>query len=102
MSRGMLGITNQFMKQRLPGFLSIHCSSTSTLFVSYLLNIQSELTLFFFKVAAGGGSCLTYKNGLFRAGPESAGAHPGPACYRKGGPLALTDGNLFLGRLIPK
>ncbi|KIR74928.1 cytoplasmic protein [Cryptococcus deuterogattii CA1014] len=53
-------------------------------------------------VAAGGGSCLTYKNGLFRAGPESAGAHPGPACYRKGGPLALTDGNLFLGRLIPK
>ncbi|KAK8866074.1 hypothetical protein IAR55_001225 [Kwoniella newhampshirensis] len=53
-------------------------------------------------VAAGGGSCLTYKNGLFRAGPESAGAHPGPACYRKGGPLALTDGNLFLGRLVPK
>ncbi|WWC86389.1 uncharacterized protein L201_001265 [Kwoniella dendrophila CBS 6074] len=51
-------------------------------------------------VAAGGGSCLTYKNGLFRAGPESAGAHPGPACYRKGGPLALTDGNLFLGRLV--
>ncbi|WVR06032.1 hypothetical protein IAU60_003060 [Kwoniella sp. DSM 27419] len=53
-------------------------------------------------VAAGGGSCLTYKNGLFRAGPESAGAHPGPACYRKGGPLALTDGNLVLGRLVPK
>ncbi|KAL1405679.1 hypothetical protein Q8F55_009318 [Vanrija albida] len=53
-------------------------------------------------VAAGGGSCLTYKTGLFRAGPESAGAHPGPACYRKGGPLALTDGNLFLGRLVPK
>lgn len=53
-------------------------------------------------VAAGGGSCLTYKNGLFRAGPESAGAHPGPACYRKGGPLALTDGNLFLGRLVPQ
>lgn len=53
-------------------------------------------------VAAGGGSCLTYKNGLLRAGPDSAGAHPGPACYRKGGPLALTDGNLFLGRLVPK
>ncbi|WWC58637.1 uncharacterized protein I303_101181 [Kwoniella dejecticola CBS 10117] len=53
-------------------------------------------------VAAGGGSCLTYKNGLLRAGPESAGAHPGPACYRKAGPLALTDGNLFLGRLVPK
>lgn len=102
MCRDMLGITNQFMKQRQPVFPSIHCSSISTLFVSYVLNIRSKLTLVLFKVAAGGGSCLTYKNGLFRAGPESAGAHPGPACYRKGGPLALTDGNLFLGRLIPK
>lgn len=102
MCRDMLGITNRFMKQRLPVFPSIHCSLISTLFVSYILNIRSELTLVLFKVAAGGGSCLTYKNGLFRAGPESAGAHPGPACYRKGGPLALTDGNLFLGRLIPK
>lgn len=54
------------------------------------------------QVAAGGGSCLTFRNGMFQAGPESAGAHPGPACYRKGGPLALTDGNLFLGRLVPK
>ncbi|GJN93255.1 hypothetical protein Rhopal_006302-T1 [Rhodotorula paludigena] len=52
-------------------------------------------------VAAGGGSCLTFRNGLFRAGPESAGAEPGPACYRKGGPLAITDANLVLGRLFP-
>jgi 5-oxoprolinase (ATP-hydrolysing) len=52
-------------------------------------------------VAAGGGSCLTFRNGMFQAGPESAGAHPGPACYRKGGPLALTDANLCLGRLVP-
>ncbi|KAJ3510809.1 hypothetical protein NMY22_g15860 [Coprinellus aureogranulatus] len=52
-------------------------------------------------VAAGGGSCLTFRNGLFLAGPESAGADPGPACYRKGGPLAVTDANLLLGRLIP-
>ncbi|EJD47806.1 5-oxoprolinase [Auricularia subglabra TFB-10046 SS5] len=53
-------------------------------------------------VAAGGGSCLTFKNGLCLAGPESAGAEPGPACYRKGGPLAVTDANLLLGRLIPE
>ncbi|KAH9994653.1 Hydantoinase/oxoprolinase-domain-containing protein [Russula vinacea] len=53
-------------------------------------------------VAAGGGSCLTFRNGLFLAGPESAGAEPGPACYRKGGPLAVTDANLLLGRLVPK
>ncbi|KAI9464797.1 5-oxoprolinase [Russula earlei] len=52
-------------------------------------------------VAAGGGSCLTFRNGLFLAGPESAGAEPGPTCYRKGGPLAVTDANLLLGRLIP-
>lgn len=53
-------------------------------------------------VAAGGGSRLFYRNGLFVVGPESAGAHPGPACYRKGGPLTVTDANLFLGRLLPE
>ncbi|KAF8245224.1 hypothetical protein K440DRAFT_587359 [Wilcoxina mikolae CBS 423.85] len=52
-------------------------------------------------VAAGGGSRLFWRNGLFVVGPESAGAHPGPACYRKGGPLTVTDANLFLGRLLP-
>lgn len=52
-------------------------------------------------VAAGGGSRLFFRNGLFVVGPESAGAHPGPACYRKGGPLTITDANLFLGRLLP-
>jgi len=50
-------------------------------------------------VAAGGGSILSYRNQIFNVGPESAGAHPGPACYRKGGPLTVTDANLFLGRL---
>ncbi|KAF4677550.1 hypothetical protein FOL47_000938 [Perkinsus chesapeaki] len=53
-------------------------------------------------VAAGGGSLLTYEHGLLCVGPESAGAHPGPVCYRKrGGKLAVTDANLVLGRLIP-
>lgn len=52
-------------------------------------------------VAAGGGSMLFFKNGLFVVGPESAGAHPGPACYRKGGPATVTDANLYLGRLLP-
>lgn len=53
-------------------------------------------------VAAGGGSMLFFRNGLFVVGPESAGAHPGPACYRKGGPATVTDANLFLGRLLPE
>ncbi|KAF2157670.1 hypothetical protein K461DRAFT_264541 [Myriangium duriaei CBS 260.36] len=52
-------------------------------------------------VAAGGGSRLFFRNGLFVVGPESASAHPGPACYRKDGPLTITDANLVLGRLLP-
>lgn len=50
-------------------------------------------------VAAGGGSRLFYLNGMFKVGPESAGAHPGPVCYRKNGYLAITDANLVLGRI---
>lgn len=53
-------------------------------------------------VAAGGGSVLSFRAGLFNAGPESAGAHPGPVCYRKGGPLTITDANLILGRILPQ
>jgi 5-oxoprolinase (ATP-hydrolysing) len=52
-------------------------------------------------VAAGGGSRLFFDNGMFLVGPESAGAHPGPVCYRKNGFLAVTDANLVLGRLQP-
>lgn len=52
-------------------------------------------------VAAGGGSCLFLKRGMFIVGPESAGAHPGPVCYRKSGKLAVTDANVVLGRVIP-
>ncbi|XP_064910786.1 5-oxoprolinase isoform X2 [Columba livia] len=53
-------------------------------------------------VAAGGGSRLFFRSGLYVVGPESAGANPGPACYRKGGPLTVTDANLCLGRLLPE
>jgi 5-oxoprolinase (ATP-hydrolysing) len=54
-------------------------------------------------VAAGGGSRLAYRGGLFAVGPESAGAHPGPVCYRKpGGLLAVTDANVALGRVLPE
>jgi 5-oxoprolinase (ATP-hydrolysing) len=52
-------------------------------------------------VAAGGGSVCRYDGMRFRVGPESAGANPGPACYRRGGPLCVTDCNLFLGRIVP-
>ncbi|MGB0085574.1 MAG: hydantoinase B/oxoprolinase family protein [Rhodomicrobiaceae bacterium] len=52
-------------------------------------------------VAAGGGSTLHFDGARFRVGPDSAGANPGPACYRQGGPLAVTDANLMVGKLIP-
>lgn len=52
-------------------------------------------------VAAGGGSILTFRNGRYQVGPESAGANPGPACYRRGGPLTVTDCNVMLGKLNP-
>jgi 5-oxoprolinase (ATP-hydrolysing) len=53
-------------------------------------------------VAAGGGSILSFGQGRLRVGPESAGALPGPRCYRHGGPLTVTDANLLLGRVHPE
>ncbi|MGB3334551.1 MAG: hydantoinase B/oxoprolinase family protein [Mycobacterium sp.] len=52
-------------------------------------------------VAAGGGSILHFDGSRYRVGPESAGADPGPACYRRGGPLTVTDANVMLGRIQP-
>ncbi|MGK7954502.1 MAG: hydantoinase/oxoprolinase family protein [Crocosphaera sp.] len=53
-------------------------------------------------VAAGGGSILFFDGASFKVGPESAGANPGPACYRRGGPLAVTDANVMLGKIQPQ
>ena len=50
-------------------------------------------------VAAGGGSILHFDGARLRVGPDSAGANPGPACYRRGGPLTVTDANVMLGRI---
>ena len=58
-----------------------------------MLNIET--------VAAGGGSLLLFDGERFRVGPRSAGANPGPACYGRGGPLAVTDANALLGRIQP-
>jgi 5-oxoprolinase (ATP-hydrolysing) len=52
-------------------------------------------------VAAGGGSVLHFDGARFRVGPDSAGANPGPKCYRRNGPLAVTDANVLVGKLIP-
>ncbi|MFD1036700.1 hydantoinase B/oxoprolinase family protein [Sphingomonas hankookensis] len=52
-------------------------------------------------VAAGGGSILHFDGGRYRVGPDSAGADPGPACYRRGGPLTVTDANVLVGKIVP-
>ncbi len=52
-------------------------------------------------IAAGGGSILHFDGARFRVGPDSAGADPGPACYRRGGPLCVTDANVMLGKIQP-
>src|SRR5438067_4376555 len=52
-------------------------------------------------VAAGGGSILHFDGARLRVGPDSAGADPGPACYRRGGPLTVTDANLCVGKIQP-
>src|SRR5580765_5243429 len=53
-------------------------------------------------VAAGGGSILHYDGARFRVGPDSAGADPGPLCYRRSGPLCVTDANVMVGKLRPE
>src|SRR5580704_5755422 len=52
-------------------------------------------------IAAGGGSIIRFDGARLRVGPESAGAHPGPSRYRRGGPLTITDANVLLGRIQP-
>lgn len=53
-------------------------------------------------IAAGGGSILSFDGSSYRVGPESAGSNPGPACYRRGGKLAVTDANVMLGKIHPQ
>ncbi|MGD9537196.1 MAG: hydantoinase B/oxoprolinase family protein [Alphaproteobacteria bacterium] len=52
-------------------------------------------------IAAGGGSILHFDGARYRVGPDSAGADPGPACYRRGGPLTVTDCNVMVGKIVP-
>jgi 5-oxoprolinase (ATP-hydrolysing) len=53
-------------------------------------------------IAAGGGSILAFDGASYRVGPESAGSNPGPSCYRRGGPLTVTDANIMVGKIQPQ
>jgi 5-oxoprolinase (ATP-hydrolysing) len=71
-------------------------------FDSYVAGVRMRAPMMsIHTVAAGGGSILHFDGSRFRVGPESAGAHPGPAAYRRGGPLTVTDANVLLGRIQP-
>jgi len=110
---GVLGYAKAFYKPGLP-VIGFDMGGTSTdvsrfdgtLGISYEHSIDGisikTPQIEILTTAAGGGSRLFYRNGLFVVGPESAGAHPGPVCYKKGGFLSITDANLVLGRIRPE
>ncbi|MGB7086832.1 MAG: hydantoinase/oxoprolinase family protein, partial [Phormidesmis sp.] len=83
-----------------------HASSTVTyerVFETELAGVRLRSPMMaIHTVAAGGGSILGFDGDRYQVGPESAGADPGPACYRKGGPLTVTDSNVMVGKLQPQ
>jgi 5-oxoprolinase (ATP-hydrolysing) len=111
---GMVGAVKaaeQASFQKIVGFDMGGTSTDVTHFAGqYERRFESEIAdvrlrvpmLHIHTVAAGGGSICLFAAERFQVGPESAGADPGPACYRKGGPLTVTDCNLALGRIQPR
>ena len=108
---GLTALKSLYKDQALIGFDMGGTSTDVSRFAgSFDLSFDSEIEGLLLQspqldintIAAGGGSRLFIENGLFRVGPESAGSHPGPVCYKKNGYLAVTDANLVLGRLDPE
>ncbi|PZP30390.1 MAG: 5-oxoprolinase [Roseateles depolymerans] len=105
---GMVRTAERLGRHRLVGF---DMGGTSTDVSHYAGRLEREFDtqvagirlrvpmLAIHTVAAGGGSVIHFDGERLRVGPQSAGADPGPACYRRGGPLTVTDANLLLGRL---
>ncbi|MFC3070882.1 hydantoinase B/oxoprolinase family protein [Phenylobacterium soli] len=111
---GVVGVARTAVQARAPAALGFDMGGTSTDVCRYAgqLERRDQARVAGVKlrapmldvetVAAGGGSILTFDGDRARAGPMSAGADPGPACYGRGGPAAVTDANLVLGRLDPR
>ncbi|WP_433395884.1 hydantoinase B/oxoprolinase family protein [Streptomyces sp. CA-146814] len=107
---GMVGTSRQAGHDQVIGF---DMGGTSTDVSHYAGEFERELgtqvagvrmrapMMSIHTVAAGGGSLLHFDGRRYRVGPDSAGAEPGPACYRRGGPLTVTDANVMLGRIQP-
>ncbi|PSF36622.1 hydantoinase [Aphanothece hegewaldii CCALA 016] len=110
---GIVGAVQTSLRAGFPKIVTFDMGGTSTDVAhfngEYERQIDNEIAgarmrvpvLSIHTVAAGGGSILFYDGSRFRVGPESAGANPGPACYRKGGPLTVTDANVMLGKIRP-
>ena len=107
---GMVAASAPFERERLIGFdmggtstdVSHYAGSFELADESIVAGVRIRAPMMqIHTVAAGGGSICRFDGMRFRVGPESAGAKPGPACYRNGGPLTVTDCNLFLGRIDP-
>lgn len=108
---GMVGAVAVAQRAGLPKIIAFDMGGTSTDVAHYAGELErgfeTEVAgvrmrvpmMAIHTVAAGGGSILQFDGFRYRVGPESAGANPGPACYRRGGPLTVTDANLLLGKL---
>ena len=107
---GMVATSRAAGFERVLGFDMGGTSTDVSLFAGELERTQDEEVagvrvaapmLRIHTVAAGGGSIVAFRGGRLTVGPDSAGAWPGPACYRNGGPLTITDANVLLGRIQP-
>ncbi|MFC5512548.1 hydantoinase B/oxoprolinase family protein [Massilia jejuensis] len=83
-------------------FAGAHCSDYERVFETQVAGVRMRAPMMsIHTVAAGGGSVLHFDGSRYRVGPDSAGADPGPASYRRGGPLTVTDANVCLGKIQP-
>ncbi|MCA6551190.1 MAG: hydantoinase B/oxoprolinase family protein [Pseudanabaena sp. M135S2SP2A07QC] len=110
---GIVGAVQTSLKAGFNKIISFDMGGTSTDVAHYAGSYERSLStevagvrlstpmMAIHTVAAGGGSLLFFDGARYRVGPESAGAFPGPACYRNGGALAVTDCNVMLGKLQP-
>ncbi|USG59681.1 hydantoinase B/oxoprolinase family protein [Sneathiella marina] len=111
---GVVGMTRTAAMSNLTKLIGFDMGGTSTDVTHYEGNYERSFEtevagvrmrapmMHIHTVAAGGGSILQFDGSRYRVGPESAGANPGPACYRRGGRLAVTDCNVMLGKIQPE
>ncbi len=111
---GIVGAVQTSQRAGFPKVVTFDMGGTSTDVAHYAGKYERELdseiggarmrvpVLAIHTIAAGGGSILSFDGISYRVGPESGGSNPGPACYRRGGELTVTDANVMLGKIHPR